>query len=135
MEHTISNANAKIVNQSTGIVVAGTDVEGGYFTVNTIETVKSTYDYAQVKGALCYVTEGSSAYPGEQFYQFDGTDWIAVEFGEKGVIAETPNTVVKRDSDANIFVNSVQVVQNTPVNDNELTTKSYVDGLIDEMVQ
>lgn len=131
MAHTISNANAKIVNQSTGIVVAGTDVEGGYFTVDKIETIQSTYDYAQVKGALCYVTVGSTAYPAEKFYQFNGTTWSAVEFGEKGVVAEEPNTVVRRDENAGIAANYVTLGR-TPAYDNEAITVKYLADQCDE---
>lgn len=71
MAITISNAAAKVVNLAGGTVAASVDIEGGYFSIDTLENIPV---HAKVVGALCYCTSEF------KFYQYDGTDWVEPAF-------------------------------------------------------
>jgi hypothetical protein len=66
------DATNEIINSSSGIVVQGTAVSGGYFVIDTIDNIPS---HAKKTGQLCYVT-GTTAKPVNKFYQYDGSSWI-----------------------------------------------------------
>ena len=66
------DATNEIINSSSGIVVQGTAVAGGYFVTSSIAAIPS---HAKITGQLCYNTGDS------QFYQYDGTNWTPAAFG------------------------------------------------------
>ena len=75
------DAQNKIINAASGIVVDGTAVEGGYFVtestdVTTTGEAGKIPDYACVEGALCYC-KGDA-----KFYQYNGTSWVLANLGD-----------------------------------------------------
>ena len=67
MAYNIANAAAKVVNLAGGTVAAGVDIEGGYFSIDSLSNIP---DHAKVEGTLCYcIGDG-------KFYQYNGSTWV-----------------------------------------------------------
>lgn len=59
------NTKMPLTNTADGYLCEGTDIRGGYFTIDAIANISSKI--TQI-GSLCYCTGDS------KFYQFDGTN-------------------------------------------------------------
>lgn len=79
------DATNEIINSSSGIVVQGTAVAGGYFVTAKIANIPS---HAKIKGQLCYCTEDS------QFYQYNGSSWAVAKLGGSGEYLTTGHTTI-----------------------------------------
>lgn len=95
MAYSIANAAAKVVNLAGGIVAAGMDIEGGYFTIDILNNIPA---YANVKGTLCYCT-GTEEEPINKFYQYDGSDWVERKFSATTVSANAENGCITIDGE------------------------------------
>ena len=80
------DATNEIINSSSGIVVQGTAVAGGYFVIDKIANIPN---HAKVKGQLCYCTSDS------QFYQYNGSSWAVAKLGGSGEYLSTGTTTIR----------------------------------------
>jgi hypothetical protein len=79
------NTNNELINGTSGIVVDGTAVRGGYFVVERLEITTTGAeglipDYACVEGALCFCKDNNTFY--KCTIGADGPEWEEAEFNE-----------------------------------------------------
>jgi hypothetical protein len=91
MSYVTADAGSKIINTASGTVASAVDIEGGYFSVNSLTDIPN---HAKVTGALCYCISDSS------FYQYNGTAWNKANLGGglSGGTLSGPLTVTGGDS-------------------------------------
>ena len=87
------NTGQPFCNTTDGYLCEGTDIKGGYFVIDKLETIIAKPESPlHTKGALCYVTVGTNAVPGNTFYRYTGDAWIVHNIPNFIICPEIPTT-------------------------------------------